>query len=141
MSLKGADVDGTAAWRATHGNTAFDTVLVCVLVIGLAAVMMMYFDHLAREARETALRMGLGNIRMSVRLYQVLNERYPKDVKELLAMRYLIPTKEDTIFSDRYLGMQALDADGYPVDPFGHRYEYDPKQGRVASSTKGYEQW
>ena len=118
-----------------------DAALMCVLVVVLAAAMTMYFDRLTREARETALKMGLGNIRMSVRLYQALNERYPKDVKELLATRYLIPTKEDTIFSDRYLDAQALDTDGYPVDPFGHRYEYDPKQGRVASSTKGYEQW
>ncbi len=141
MSLKGAEVDGAMDWNPTHGKTAFDAALVCVLVVGLAAVMMTYLDHLTHEARETALRMGLGNIRMSVRLYHALNERYPKDVKELLTTRYLIPTKEDTIFSDRYLDAQALDADGYPVDPFGHRYEYDPKQGRVASSTEGYERW
>ena len=141
MSLKGGEGDGVVAWRAMWGRTALDAALVCVLVVGLAAVMTTYFDHLTREARETALKMGLGNIRMSVRLYQALNERYPKDVKELLTTGYLLPTKEDTIFSDRYLDAQALDADGYPIDPFGHRYEYDPKQGRVASSTKGYEQW
>jgi len=141
MSLKGGEGDGPVVWRGTQGRTGFDAALMCVLVVVLAAAMMMYFDRLAREARETALKMGLGNIRMSVRLYQALNERYPKDVKELLTTGYLLPTKEDTIFSDRYLDAQALDADGYPVDPFGHRYEYDPKQGRVASSTKGYEQW
>jgi type II secretory pathway pseudopilin PulG len=141
MSLKGGEGDGAMAWRAMHGKTTLDAALVCVLIVVLAAAMMMYLDRLTREARETALRMGLGNIRMSVRLYQALNERYPKDVKELLTTGYLLPTKEDTIFSDRYLDAQALDADGYPVDPFGHRYEYDPKQGRVASSTRGYEQW
>ena len=141
MSLKGGEGDGAVDRSAPHGRTALDAALVCVLVVGLAAVMMTYLDHLTREARETALRMGLGNVRMSVRLYHALNERYPRDVKELLTTRYLIPTKEDTIFSDRYLDAQALDADGYPIDPFGHRYEYDPKQGRVASSTAGYERW
>ncbi|MEO5657583.1 MAG: hypothetical protein ABIO65_04135 [Nitrospiria bacterium] len=141
MSSKGGEGDGAVVWRAKHGKTALDAAIVCVLVVGLAAAMMTYFDYLARQARETALRMGLGNIRMSVRLYQALKERYPKDVKELLTTGYVIPAKEDTIFSDRYLDAQALDADGYPVDPFGHRYEYDPRQGRVSSSTKGYEQW
>ena len=141
MFSKGGEGGGAVAWRAMHGKTALDTAIVCVLVVVLAAAMMMYLDRLTREARETALKMGLGNIRMSVQLYQALNERYPKDIKALLNTRYLIPAKEDTIFSDRYLDAQTLDADGYPVDPFGHRYEYDPKQGRVASSTKGYEQW
>ena len=141
MSLKGGEGDGPVGWRGTQGWTGFDAALMCVLVVVLAAAMMMYFDRLAREARETALKMGLGNIRMSVRLYQALNERYPKDIKALLTTGYVIPAKEDTIFSDRYLDAQTLDADGYPVDPFGHRYEYDPKQGRVSSSTKGYEQW
>lgn len=141
MSSKGGKRDGATGWKTMWGRTAWDAALMCVLVVGLAAAMMTYLDRLMREAREAALKMGLGNIRMSVRLYHALNERYPKDVKELLNTRYLLPAKEDTIFSDRYLDAQALDADGYPVDPFGHRYRYEPQQGRVSSSTKGYEQW
>lgn len=124
-----------------HGKTVLDATIVCVLIVGLAAGMMTYLDHLTREARETALRMGLGNIRMSVRLYRALNERYPKDVRELLSTGYLLPTKEGTLFRDYYLQLQTLDPMGYPVDPFGHAYRYDPTQGRVMSSTEGYEEW
>ena len=144
MSLKGGEGDGPVVWRGTQGRTGFDAALMCVLVVVLAAAMMMYFDRLAREARETALKMGLGNIRMSVRLYHALNERYPRDVRELLTTGYHLPTQPiqaDTVFVDQYLQVQAFDAAGYPVDPFGHRYRYDPAVGRVSSSTGGYEQW
>jgi hypothetical protein len=133
--------DDAVVWRAESRKSVFDAVLVFVLVLGLAAGVMVNFDLLAREARETALRMSLGNIRMSVRLYHALHERYPRDVKELLTTGYLVPTKQGTIFRDRYLEAQALDQDGYPVDPFGHRYRYDSTRGRVTSSTEGYEQW
>ena len=112
-----------------------------VLVVGLATGVMVNFDLLTREARETALRMGLGNIRMSVRLYHALHERYPKDITELLTTGYMVPTRQGTIFRDRYLEGQALDPNGYPIDPFGHRYRYDATRGRVTSSTEGYEQW
>ncbi|HET8760378.1 MAG TPA: hypothetical protein VFN94_04880 [Nitrospiria bacterium] len=115
--------------------------MVCIVAAGLVLVVMAYFDRLTREARETALRMGLGNIRMGVRLYHALNERYPHDIRELFATGYLLPAGKDSVFVARYLEDQTLDHDGYPVDPFGHRYRYDPVGGRVLSESKGYEQW
>jgi hypothetical protein len=78
---------------------------------------------------------------MSIQLYHMLNGRYPADLKELLTKRFLMPTKEGTIFSDQYLKSRALDQNGYPVDPFGQRYLYNPALGRVTSSTRGYENW
>jgi hypothetical protein len=141
MCLKGAEVDGKVRSTRTEGRTVLDALLVCVVVSGLVMGVMAYFDHLAREARETALRMGLGNIRMGVRLYHVLNERYPRDVRELFATGYLLPAGKDSVFVAHYLEAQALDNDGYPVDPFGHRYRYEPENGRLLSESKGYEQW
>ncbi|MFZ5876400.1 MAG: type II secretion system protein GspG [Nitrospirota bacterium] len=103
--------------------------------------MITYLDALTREARETALKMSLGNIRMSIQLYHALNERYPRDIRELLTTGYLLPAGKDSVFVPQYLEAQALDHDGYPVDPFGHRYRYQPTEGRVLSESKGYEQW
>lgn len=141
MCSKGAVVDGWVTRSAVHGKTAVGAVLVCVLVVVLAAAMTAYLDDLTREARETALKMGLVNIRMSVQLYHALNERYPQDVRELVTTGYLLPSGKDSVFVAQYLEAQTLDHDGYPVDPFGHRYRYDPAGGRVLSETKGYEQW
>lgn len=99
------------------------------------------YQRMAREARETALRMGLINIRTSIQLYVLLNNNPPEDLKELLGKRYIIPTKEGTIFNDQYLRGLAVDSEGYPIDPFGNRYSYEPKEGRVSSTTEGHEKW
>ncbi|MFZ5861706.1 MAG: hypothetical protein ACOYXR_02470 [Nitrospirota bacterium] len=115
--------------------------MACVVLVGVVIAMMTYCDSLLREARETSLRMGLGNIRTGVRLYHVFNERYPRDIRELFATGYLLPAGKNPVFVPQYLEAQALDHDGYPVDPFGRRYRYEPGGGRVLSESKGYEQW
>jgi hypothetical protein len=45
-----------------------------------------------------------------------------------------------TIFSDRYLDAQALDADGYPVDPFVTGTSTIPSRTRGVEHER-YEQW
>jgi type II secretory pathway pseudopilin PulG len=102
---------------------------------------MTYYGRIVQEGKETALKVGLANIRLSTELYRGLNGRYPRDLKELLAGRFLIPTQQGTIFNDQYLWGQALDQSGYPVDPFGERYQYEPASGRVSSGTRGYQNW
>ena len=119
----------------------FDTVLVCLLVAGLTVAFMTYYERMAQEARQTALKVGLANIRLSTELYRALNGRYPHDLKHLLSERFLIPAEQGTILNDWYLRAQALDHSGYPVDPFGERYQYEPASGRVSSGTRGYQNW
>lgn len=123
------------------GLGIIETIIVCLLVAILFGVLIPKYQRMARDAREVALRMGLTNIRTAIQLYTLLNTRPPEDLKELLGKRYLIPTKDGTIFNDQYLKTLALDNEGYPIDPFGNRYIYDPKDGRVSSKTKGYEGW
>jgi type II secretory pathway pseudopilin PulG len=126
-------------WLA--GFTIFDTLLVCILMAGLMAAFMIYYGRTIQESRKTALQTNLASIRLSIQLYHTLNGRYPKDLAELLTKRFLMPTREGTIFSDQYLKAQALDQGGYPIDPFGQRYRYDPALGHVSSGTHGYENW
>ncbi len=141
MSLRDDDDRGLVAWKTVWGRRALDAALMCLFVVGLAAVTTMYLDQLTREARETALRVGLRNIRLSVSLYHALNQRYPLSLRELLTSEYRISTNQDTIFSDRYLSDQVLDGGGNPIDPFGLQYRYDPDRGRVSSGTEGYQRW
>ena len=128
-------------WRERLGLSTYEALLTLTLIAVLSGVFMNYAGHVVREARETALKAGLGNIRFSVKLYQTLNGRYPGELKDLLAQRFLLPSEEGTIFSDYYLRAQALDDKGFPIDPFVHRFQYDPAQGRIVSTTKGYETW
>lgn len=87
------------------------------------------------------LRTGLNQIRKGVELYVLLQGHFPADLKSLVHARYVVPIRDDTFFSDDYLRAQAVDAEGYPVDPFGARYRYDPKEGKLASGSRGYESW
>jgi type II secretory pathway pseudopilin PulG len=127
--------------REPAGFTVFDTLLVCILIAGLMAALMVYYGRTIQESRRTALQADLASIRLSIQLYHTLNGRYPKDLPELLTKRFLMPTREGTIFSDQYLKSQALDPSGYPIDPFGQRYRYDPTLGHVSSGTRSYENW
>jgi type II secretory pathway pseudopilin PulG len=123
------------------GLTIFDTLLVCILATGMMAVFMTYYGRMVQEAKETALKTSLASIRLSIHLYHTLNGRYPKDLEELLTKRFLVPTKEGTIFSGQYLKAQTLDSYGHLIDSFGQQYQYNPAGGKVSSGTVGYENW
>ena len=99
------------------------------------------YERMAQEAREVALQISLGNIRKAVQVYVLTQQRIPADIRDLLRERFVFPIKEGTVFTDQYLKTSALDEEGYPIDPFGNRYGYEPSPGRVYSTTRGYEKW
>jgi type II secretory pathway pseudopilin PulG len=135
-------------FKDDRGLTILDTVITLCLIGILTGVVITKFQRVAHEAQEAALKMGLTNIRTSIRLFQMLNERNPRSLKELLENDVLLPARigsdptSGPIFLDeKYLVKQAQDAEGHLVDAFGNRYAYDPVLGKVKASTKGYERW
>ncbi len=130
-----------SALRNQRGLGIFDTLIVLILISILIVVLLPKYERMAREAREVALQMGLGNIRKAIQVYQVFKQKPPADLRDLIIEPYILPIEPGSIFIDRYLKLAALDGDGYPVDPFGHRFGYDPQVGRVFSTTAGYERW
>ncbi|TAK05994.1 MAG: hypothetical protein EPO39_09965 [Candidatus Manganitrophaceae bacterium] len=127
--------------RSQKGAGVLETLLVCILISILIGTVIPYYQKLTKEAREVVLQSSLVSLRKAVELYHILQGKYPSDLKSLTNEKYVIPIRQDTFFSGEYLRAQAVDADGYPIDPFGIRYRYDPKKGRVASASRGYETW
>jgi type II secretory pathway pseudopilin PulG len=123
------------------GLTILETLFVCILIAGLIHMMMSYYYNTIQKAREAALSTGLASIRSSIQLYQAVNGRHPSDLRELVRERLLSFTNDGTIFANQYLRAQALDRSGYPIDPFGQRYRYEPALGRVSSGAEGYQDW
>lgn len=113
------------------------------MVVVLSAVFFVHYSYNPgiRAAREVTLRMGLTTVRNAVLLYQIREGRTPPGLRTLLNDAYMLPTEQGTFFSRRYLERQALDTDGFPIDPFGNRFLYDPTDGTVRSQTKGYTTW
>ena len=135
-------------YKNAKGLTIIDAVITLCLIGILIGVVIPKYQRVAREAQEAALKMGLANIRSSIRLFRALNARNPKSLNELIEESVMLPSRRGpdpssgSIFLDeKYLVAQALDAQGRLVDPFGSYYAYNPVLGAVKASTRGYENW
>ncbi len=135
-------------YKDAKGLTIVDALISLCLIGVLVGVFIPHYLRLAHEARETALKMELGNIRRSIGLFRMLNERNPGSLKELIENNVLLPARigrdpstGPIFFNEKYLIAQAQDAQGHLVDAFGNLYTYDPVHGQVRTSTKGYESW
>lgn len=135
-------------FKDDQGLTIIDALIALCLIGILMGVVIPKYQRVAHEAREAALKMGLANIRTSIRLFRVLNSRNPGSLGELVENDVLFPARSgtnpfsDPIFlNEKYLIGQAQDAHGHLLDAFGNRYAYDSVQGDVRASTKGYERW
>ena len=96
---------------------------------------------LSQNAKETALRYGLNNLRLSLNLYKMIKESYPKDLRDLMQSSIILAKSEKLLFSEKFLFSLAIDKQGNAIDPFGNKFYYDPRKGVVGSQTKGYENW
>ncbi|HUK55951.1 MAG TPA: type II secretion system protein [Nitrospiria bacterium] len=127
--------------KGEQGLGIIDTLIVVVLISIFIGVLIPKYQRMAQAAREAALQISLGNLRKAVQVYVLTRQKIPADLKDLMREHYTLPIKEGTLFTDQYLKTKALDESGNPVDPFGNPFGYDPSNGRVYSTTKGYEKW
>ncbi len=131
--------------RGSRGSMVFETVVVCLVVGVLVTVALERYRRVENAAKRAALAMELTNIRTAVRLYFILNRRYPSDLRALTAEKYLFPDEQQAgfemeggrvepggVFKRSYLEGAAVDASGFILDPYGRRYRYDSRTGEVA---------
>jgi len=127
--------------KGEQGLGIIDTLIVVVLISVFMGVLIPKYQRMAQEAREVAMQISIGNIRKAIQVYVLTKQKIPADIRDLIREQYVVPMNKGTIFTDQYLKTATLDEAGYPIDPFGNRYGYDPKIGRLYSTTKGYEKW
>lgn len=129
------------------GRTLFESVVVAALVGFFIFLAFDRYLSTITSVQETALSIELSNLRKAVNFYAMLNGRLPASLKNLLKEKAAVPKsdiegKEHRIeIVGNYVESMTTDGGGYPLDPFGNRYNYDPNTGRVWSSTRGYEKW
>lgn len=140
-SNEGKSTRAARVFQSEEGKGALDTLLVCILIGIVIAVIFPYYHMTVKVAKEVALQAGLVNIRKTIQLYQFMEHQYPPDLGSLTQKRLVLPAREDTFFKKEYLSSVAADPEGHLLDPFGNRYRYDPRNGRVSSGTPGYETW
>ena len=125
-----------------EGLGAIETIIVCIVLSFVMVILLGNFHQISHKARETAIKTGLREIRASLSLYRAMNQNQnPGDLRDLISGSYLLTSPTGTLFEKHFLDSYSTDARGYPIDPFGHRYQYDPQNGEVWSNTQGYEKW
>ncbi len=136
-----------AEMRGRKGLTIIDAVLTLCLIGVLFLVVVPRYQRLAQEARETALKAELANIRTSIQLFRILNKRQPASLRELMEKKILMPARNGgdpytgSLFNEQYLLPNSVDDRGHVLDAFGNPYLYDSLNGIVRSPTQGYEDW
>jgi len=130
-----------------RGLTILDTIITLCLIGILIGVVIPRYQRVAREAQEAALKTGLANMRLSITLFKMLNNRNPESLKELTEKKVMLPARIGTdrysgsFFDQNYLMSHVVDSKGNILDAFGNQFAYDPFRGEVKATTKGYEDW
>jgi competence protein ComGC len=133
--------------RDQRGFTVLDALIALCLIGILIGILIPKFQRVAREAQETAIRAELANIRTGIRLFRIVNDRNPRSLHELIEKDVMLPARigtdlySESIFKQKYLMANAVDAKGNILDAFGNTFQYDSVSGRVRTATKGYEEW
>jgi type II secretory pathway pseudopilin PulG len=129
------------------GLSIVETLLALCLMGIFVGIVVFQYQRVTREARETAVKTELTNIRTSMQLFKMLNGRNPTSLNELMNKKIMLPAKigsdayTGSIFDRKYLMANAVDKQGNLVDAFGNNFLYDPLRGEVRASTKGCETW
>ncbi len=133
--------------RSNEGRSIFEALLVAVLVAVFVLIAADRYYSSMKSVKETAMLVEMSNIRSSLNYYLMFNGKPPISLKEMVekgvdASRKGIEGADYRIvIAGKYVETMTLDAEGYPVDPFGNRYSYDASTGMIRSSTQGYEKW
>ncbi|HAO93546.1 MAG: hypothetical protein A2X93_09625 [Deltaproteobacteria bacterium GWC2_56_8] len=133
--------------RSVEGRSAIEALLVAVLVAVFVLIAVDRYYSSVRTVKETALLVEMSNLRSALSYYLMFNEKLPISLKEMVdrgvdaSKRGIEGADYRIVISGKYVETMTLDPEGFPVDPFGNRYNYDASSGMIRSSTRGYERW
>lgn len=125
-----------------QGRTLFETLLVTIFIAIFLFVAIERLLISIRQTKEVALAIELSNIRRAVGFYMMTKGKLPDSLNQLVKEQIVVPKQDVLITLDwSYIQDMSSDNEGYLLDPFGNRFLYDSKTGRVRAGTKGYELW
>ncbi len=130
------------------GVAVYEALVTLCLIGVLTGVVIVKYYRVFQEARETAIKSELVNIRTSINLFKLLNNRNPQSLKEMTEKKVMIPARigpdrytGPVFLKESYLKEYATDKEGNIIDAFGNPFVYDAIKGEVRTTTKGYDAW
>jgi len=139
-----------AGSRKDNGVTAPELLAAVAVLMGIFGIMLSIYGTQVGRANEGILTAQLRALRAQVRVFRVLKGRWPYDTKELVGSSIsLFPlgaldldeAPVSKVLKEGPVIAYAMDDMGYPVDPWGNRYAYDPVNGKIGSALEKYAGW
>ena len=121
----------------TKGRHSPFEIIVIVIVVTLTVLLGagLYAGRM-KVQKSNLMVQELSMLRSSLTLYKTVNHVNAPSLEDLAASEYEVGDGKRP-----YVDRLPLSKDGNIIDPFGNKYEYDPKTGWVSSTTSGFERW
>ena len=132
--------------RGERGASAVEAAVAACLLLGVAAVMIVIYLAAVERAQDGVAVARLRALRTQERVFRVMVGRRPRDLRELVESHWsLFPLGTAGLAVEpvslalraQEVDPTAMDAAGYPVDPWGRRFAYDPATGGIRCATQG----
>ncbi len=123
------------------GRSLWENLVLGTLLVGMIYVAVLYYGKVSDQARLKVLESDMRNLRLGISLYLYHKGAVPEDIRDLEKKECIEYTAGGELIKREYVKLITKDKEGYPLDPFGNRYHYDPKTGMVHPTTPGYENW
>ena len=127
--------------RSEKGRSLWENLILGAILVGMIYVAVLYYGKVADQARMKVLESDMRNMRLGISLYLYKNGKVPEDIRDLEREKIIEYTAGREIIRREYVKLITKDEEGYPIDPFGNRYHYNPETGMVHPTTPGYETW
>lgn len=136
--------------RKESGVSAPELLAAVAVMMGIFGMMLSIYGTQVRRTNEGILVAQLRAMRAQARVFRVLMGRWPGDTRELVESRLsLFPlgahdldeAPVSKVLKDEPVIAYAVDETGFPVDPWGIRYAYDPLSGKIGSAQDKYADW
>lgn len=116
----------------------WENILLLVVFVGMLAFIINSYVLEQRTVKQRALFYQLMLMRQGINLYTTMEKKFPENLVELGVASY---TEPESGIHHRFVERLPINAEGAVIDPFGNPYRYDSKNGRMMSTTPGYEFW
>ncbi len=117
-----------------QSETSFENIIVLIMILVLVTISVHQYLKITKYAEMAAYKEDVERLNAALILYRLKHGRFPENLSILASGKY---SKKEIIngklkyIKSKFIGNIKLDSDGYPLSPFGTRFIYNKKEGRV----------